>query len=228
MNYKKIVFPADEMSHNNIIEWWYFNGNLVDKHNQRYAFMDCLFKTNPKKVKIPIIKRVPLKNAYFHHSILAEVKTKKFTSEVHPLVVISKDSFTKERLFVNYTSLSLGGYLNYVIEKINDCQYRIKTQLFDLTLTNNKLPLLVGGKGFLDLGVNSTFYYSLTNLSINGEVVLNNRRVPVKGLGWMDHQWADAVYYNFKWSWFSIQLKNDVEIIKKSIEKICSSSCYCK
>ncbi|MHA1895810.1 MAG: lipocalin-like domain-containing protein, partial [Promethearchaeota archaeon] len=36
---KKIEFPKDELAHNSIIEWWYFNGHLTDKQGNRYAFM---------------------------------------------------------------------------------------------------------------------------------------------------------------------------------------------
>jgi predicted secreted hydrolase len=35
----------------------------------------------------------------------------------------------------------------------------------------------------------------------------------VKGKSWMDHQWADAAYSSFKWTWFSLQLENNTEIV---------------
>ena len=56
MGYKKIKFPEDELAHDNIIEWWYFNGNLKDKKGNEYAFMDCLFKADINRVKIPFLK----------------------------------------------------------------------------------------------------------------------------------------------------------------------------
>ncbi|MBN1778888.1 MAG: hypothetical protein JW816_01555 [Candidatus Buchananbacteria bacterium] len=213
MKKRKIIFPADELPHDNIIEWWYFNGHLTDQAGKQYSFMDCFFRTDPKRVNLPFLKHLPFKHSYFHHSLLSAINGKKFISEVHPLVVISKDSFSKKDLFINYAELGLNGYFNYVIEKVEENRYHAKTQNFDLWFTNHKKPLLVGGDGFLDLGVNSTFYYSLTNMSVVGEVILGNKRLPVKGIGWMDHQWADAVYAPFKWNWFSIQLKNGVEIM---------------
>ena len=213
MKYKKIVFPRDGAAHDNIIEWWYFNGHLKDGKGNGYAFMDCLFKANPKKVKLPFLEKVPLKNAYFAHSLLSDIKTNKFHSSVQPLSIISRDSFSKPLFFVNYIHPSLSGYLNYEIEEIDDFKYRIKSEFFDLILTSTKKPLLEGGRGFVDLNSKKTFYYSLTNLKTEGYVTVNGKRVRVKGKSWMDHQWADVPYSKDKWSWFSIQLDNNMEMV---------------
>ena len=213
MEYKPIVFPRDGSLHDNIIEWWYFNGHLKDGAGNQYAFMDCLFKVNPKKVKLPFLEKVPLRNAYFAHSLLSDIGNKKFHSSVHPLSIISADSFSKPRFFVNYTCPSVEGYLNYEIEEIGEFAYRIKSKFFDLTMTSTKKPLLEGGRGFVELGSKQTFYYSLTCLRTEGYITVNGRRVKVKGKSWMDHQWADVSYSQDKWSWFSIQLDNGMEMV---------------
>jgi len=219
LEYKPIEFLADEFPHHNIIEWWYFNGHLIDQPGNHYAFMDCLFKANPKKVKIPFLRLVPFKEVYFSHTLLSEVDKNKFYSEINPLVLLSRDSFSKDLFFANYTSPSLEGYFNYEMVKTSRDQWHLKTPYFDLTLKNKKPPLLVGGKGFVDLGQNSTYYYSYTDLETSGEVIIDGRRIAVTGQSWMDHQWADAVYSNFKWDWFSLQLKNKTEIVCFRFEK---------
>ena len=56
--FKPIKFPEDELAHNHIIEWWYFNGHLKDKKGNEYAFMNCLFKADVKKVKIPFLNKI--------------------------------------------------------------------------------------------------------------------------------------------------------------------------
>ena len=70
MRYKKIKFPRDGKPHDNVLEWGYFNGNLKDKKGKEYAFMNCLFKTNPRKINLPLVKLSPLKNYYFAHNLL--------------------------------------------------------------------------------------------------------------------------------------------------------------
>jgi len=212
MKYKKIKFPQDELAHDNIIEWWYFNGNLKDKNGSKYSFMDCLFKADAKRVKIPFLK-VPFKTTYFSHSLLSDIKKNKFYSEVNPLSIVSTDSFSKPLLFINYTQPSLKGYTNYIIESIGKFKYHIKTSNIDLILTSAKKPLLVGGRGFIDLNLDKTYYYSLTNLKTKGRIKIKNKWINVEGKSWMDHQWADVSYSKNKWTWFSIQLQNNIEIV---------------
>jgi predicted secreted hydrolase len=74
MEYRKIKFPMDELHHDNIIEWWYFNGFLDTKKN-KYAFMTCLFKADRKKVNLKFLK-IPVKNIFFSHSLLYDLKKK--------------------------------------------------------------------------------------------------------------------------------------------------------
>jgi len=214
MIYKKINFPKDEQSHNNIIEWWYFNGNLEDEKGNEYAFMNCLFKVDVNRVKIPFLKS-PFKTSYFSHSLLSDIKNKKFYPEVNPISIVSTDSFSKQLLFINYTNPSIKGYTNYVIESLNKSVYHIKTKDLDLTLASTKQPLLVGGKGFVSLNPEKTYYYSLTNLKTQGQIRINGKWINVIGKSWMDHQWADVPYQkdNTKWTWFSIQLQNDMELV---------------
>lgn len=218
MDFKPIKFPEDEFPHQNIIEWWYFNGHLKDESGNQYAYMTCLFKADPKKVKIPFFSKIPFKFVYFAHSLISDISQKKFYSDISPLVMVSKDSFTKDLFFVNYTYPSWSGYFNYVIEKNTPDDFHLKTQYFSLNLKNKKSPLLENEFGFLNMAENSTFYYSLTNLATAGDIIIDGKRIKVTGKSWMDHQWADAVYSGFKWTWFSLQLNNDTEIVCFSFE----------
>jgi predicted secreted hydrolase len=213
MRYRKIAFPRDGAAHDAIIEWWYFNGNLEDERGNEYAFMDCLFKAKTKKVRIPFLRRIPLDEIYFSQSLLLDVRKGRFHSEVQPLSIISRDSFSKPLFFVNYHSLSLEGYQNCEIEETDAFRYRVKSGFFDLNMASTKAPLLEGGRGFLNLDSKQTFYYSLTNLRTEGHVTVDGRRIRVRGKSWMDHQWADVSYSKDKWTWFSIQLDNDVEMV---------------
>ncbi len=210
---KPIVFPRDEQAHNHIIEWWYFNGHLKGDDGRQYSFMDCFFRADVKKVKIPFLK-IPLKTVHFSHSILTNITGKRFYPNVDLVSVISEDSFKRPLLYINYTDpIIIDGYVNRVIEEPNPFEYHIKTESFDLDLRATKPPLLEGGEGYLDLSGRRTYYYSFTNLEARGSVFINNRIVKVKGKAWMDHQWANTPYAQDKWTWFSIQLKDDTELV---------------
>ena len=212
--FKPIKFPEDESAHDNIIEWWYFNGHLKDKDGKEYSFMDCLFKVDVKRVKIPFLRNIPRKISYFSHSIISDINNKIFNHRIAPLSLISDDSFSKPLLYINYINPTvINSYTNCVIEKIDESLYHIKNEDIDLNLVSTKKPLLEGGKGFLDFGATSTYYYSLTNLKTEGRIKIKDKWINVSGKSWMDHQWADTSYSKTRWDWFSIQLDNNVEII---------------
>ena len=212
--YKAIKFPEDESFHDYIIEWWYFNGHLKDADSNEYSFMNCLFQVDVKKVKIPFLSKIPLKTSYFSHSLITDLNNKKFYSRIAPFSMISDDSFSKPLLYINYLNPEVkNGYVNCVIEKIDELKYRLKNEDVDLILTSTKKPILEGGKGYLDLHSKTTYYYSLTNLKTEGRIKIKNKWINVTGKSWMDHQWANAEYSLDRWDWFSVQLDNDTEMV---------------
>ncbi|MFC1598039.1 lipocalin family protein [Patescibacteria group bacterium] len=214
MSTKPIKFPQDEQDHPYIIEWWYFNGHLQDARKRQYAFMDCFFKADPKRVGLPVVKELPFKTVHFAHELLTDVSGRKFYPHFDHVAIPSRDSFTKPLLFINYTNpLMVGGYLNMVIEETAPFEYHIKTNRLDLQLKATKPALLVGGKGYLSMHGRNTYYYSLTNMKAEGEVLAGKKVVPVTGQAWMDHQWANVKFNKDLWMWFSVQLDNKTEIL---------------
>jgi predicted secreted hydrolase len=210
---KKIEFPRDEQAHDKIIEWWYWNGHLQGDDGNRYAFMDCLFQADIKKVKLPFLKS-PFAKTYFSHSILSDIKNQRSYPDVDYISLLSRDSFRRPLLFVNYIDANvLDGYAVAEMAETSPFNYRLRTERSDLSLTAKKKPLLEGGDGFLKLGDRSTYYYSLTDLETRGTIRIGKKEIKVKGKSWMDHQWADAPYAKDEWNWFSLQLNNNVEIV---------------
>jgi len=132
--------------------------------------MMCLFKVDNKRVGIPVLSRIPIKTVYFAHSLLTDIENKKFEDNIEYFSVVSKDSFKRQNLFVNFLNpLNIkGGYLNSAIEETKMHDFHLKRDVFDLSLKNTKAPLLEGGKGYLDLHGSQTYYYSLTNLKNRG------------------------------------------------------------
>lgn len=212
--FKPIKFPKDESIHNHMVEWWYFNGHLKDKNGRHYSFMDCLFKVNIKKLGVPFADKMNFKNFYFAHSIVSDIKGKKNNKDIKNSALVSKDSFKRPLLFVNYTDLApIHGYGNSIMEETKSFSYRIKNDNLDLNMELTKKPLLEGGKGFTNVCGNKSFYYSLTNLKTSGIIVMDKKIIEVSGKAWMEHQWTNSTgYYNDRWNWFSIQLDDNTEI----------------
>jgi len=205
--YKKINFPEDEQKHDQVIEWWYFNGNLQTDNGHSFSYMQTLFRTKPKEVKIPFLNKVPLKVLYFSHYLLSDNQKKKFYHKINPISLLDSNSFTKPLLWVHYDNSCL-------IEETKLFNYHLVNSYLDLNLTATKKPLLINKKGFIDLKLKTTYYYSLTRLQTKGLINLNNKWLSVRGNSWMDHQWAQGPFIRGdKWTWFSIQLDNGTDII---------------
>lgn len=204
---KEVRLPRDEMLHENqAIEWWYFNGFLEGKKN-KYSFMTCLFKAEKDKVNLKFLK-VPFKTVYFSHSLLYNLTEKKVEKEILPVVLVSTDSFKHPDLFINYFYPLRKDFFNYEISRHDD-KLRIKTRFFDLLAKEMKKPLLVGGKGFIDFGEKSTYYYTYPCLEVKG--LLNGEKV--HGKAWHDKQWSDKGFMKDSWLWFSLQFNNNMQIV---------------
>jgi predicted secreted hydrolase len=204
---KRVILPKDELLHKEqAIEWWYFNGFLESK-NKKYAFMTCLFKAEKDKVNLKFLK-VPFKIVYFSHSLLYNLTDKKVEKEILPFVLVSSDSFKKKELFINYFYPIRKDFFNYEISR-NKEGLRVKTKFFDLEMKEKKKPLLEGGKGFIDLGEKSTYYFTYPNLEVSG--YLNGEKV--RGKAWHDKQWSNKGFMKDSWLWFSLQLSDNTDIV---------------
>lgn len=211
---KPIKFPEDEQPHDSVMEWWYFNGNLADEKGNEYAFMECLFKLGVKKIQDRLINKIPLKSIYFSHSIFSDIKNKKSYPSINYFSLVSRDSFNRPMLFVNYTNpIAIGGYVNSVIEKISDSEYRLKNENLDLKMTSVKSALLAGGNGYVDASGKEIYYYSLPNLQTEGLIKIKDKWIKVSGKSWMDHQWINTNFFEESWTWFSLQLEDNTELV---------------
>ncbi len=219
--HKKIIFPRDHKEHDSIVEWWYFNGVLEDENGHKYSFMNCLFRVDVENVEIPYLKHLPVnkilggkKYICFAHSVVSDLENQKNYKEVQNVSLVSNDSFTKERLFVNYINpILLKGFENNEIAEIENDVFHIKTEKLDLILKSQKPALLEGGEGHITVCGRESYYYSLTDLETSGTLLIDGKEIKVKGKSWFDHQWADVSYKKDKWTWFSLQLNNGTDIM---------------
>lgn len=217
----RIHFPQDEAAHENKIEWWYFNGHLKDKSNNPYSFMTTFFKLNILKAlkekkfrkKTPqIFKNLPTKYTYIYsiHSQILDIKNQKFYSNFIDYPPFPWVYTKKHHLYCHYgkSIIKESSIFNYKLKHLT------KDLSINLKLKSNKQPVLQGQKqGIISLAnIGSSYYYSLTNLQANGFIKLNQKKIKVQGISWMDHQWGNWKLSDDKWNWLSIQLKDNTEL----------------
>jgi predicted secreted hydrolase len=219
---KLLQFPKDELKHSHGVEWWYWNGNMQDAQGNRYAFMHCLFGTDIKKFKTPLAGIVPHTPFYFSHSVITDVEKQKAYPHINYVVIPTKDSFSKKLLHVHYMNpIPTMSDRESTITETELFSYEIHAEQIDIRMTAQKPPIQLGNNGYMTLGSDSTYYYSIPRLTLEGSIRVNKKWIPVKGTAWMDHQWMNPRFSKDSWSWFSIQLsdKTDIVCFKHSTEE---------
>jgi hypothetical protein len=83
----------------------------------------------------------------------------------------------------------------------------------DITVTGLRQPLNVGGDGFIPIGDqgDSSFYYSYTNMKVEGSIKFGSLTADVitSGIGWIDRQYGPftvGINTANQYEWYSMQL----------------------
>ena len=172
-------------------EWWYFNAHMIDERGRRYTVMITFLNTN------------------FVYGIISDIDSEQ-AFKINNAVPISIDPVDR--------TLTAGIFSFKQPDPRYFC-YRFDTEVpgsaLSLELCANKEPLRVGGKGQIPMGQNGkSYYFSLTNMTVQGTGTFGNHPIRLKGKGWLDRQWGNWSVEDFdKWRWFSIQLNDNTEIM---------------
>ena len=80
-----------------------------------------------------------------------------------------------------------------------------------------------GAGGVIQMGgQGESLYYSMSSLSLEGQLVGNRNNQLAQGHGWLDHQWGSWGDYMARWTWFCIQLSNQTQIMVYIFANDCS------
>lgn len=172
-----------------MIEWWYGNFTLESPDGHEYGAMVAYFKPPLRILSISNID-----NELFYHD--ADMGNPNYAEGGFDLRWGEHDHWCR---------LDPAGP-DYRLESFG------KDIRLELEIVSDRDPFLVGGDGLIEWTDQSSYYYSLTRLRVEGELEMNGVTVPVEGIGWMDHQWGDF-HTSRGWDWFSIQLANHADII---------------
>lgn len=186
----QVQFPEDEGAHpESGVEWWYLNALLTDSTGREYGAMVAYFNPGLRIISISDIE----------------------SERSYPEVTFSIPKYNEGIL-----DLAWGSNDRWYRTDADSLSYHLEAIGTDvglnLDLNSEKPPLLVGGDGLIDWTYESSYYYSLTRLEVEGKIELEGRGIDVTGIGWMDHQWMESLS-DRGWDWFSVQLENDTDLI---------------
>jgi predicted secreted hydrolase len=192
-----VSLPDDEGAHLTPIEWWYFNGHLIDDTGVEYSFHYVTFQSVLPNGFTPRL----LQLSWADHG-----KEVYLTDErpALPVLEATKGDFAFQ---VNEWSMS-GDGSRYSLA-FNTGGYSVELQAF-----SPKPAVLHQGSGLVDFGrAGKSYYYSRTRLITAGVLTIGEERRNVTGIAWMDHQWGDFSTAPVGWDWMSLQLEDGSDLM---------------
>ena len=212
----RFEFPRDHASHPSYqIEWWYYTGHL-EAEDRRFGFEMTFFRIGLPRLRAESRSAWAARDLIFLHLGLTDESGRRFLSHdvAHraSLSIAGADS-TRYRVWLEPSEARLDG---------DGSTHRLKGVApefaLDLTLEPLKPPVIHGRDGVsqkTEGAGNASHYYSLSRLGVRGSVRLGEDTLAVKGLAWMDHEFASnrLAATHQGWDWFSIQLEDGRELM---------------
>lgn len=201
----ELHFPRDEGKHDFKREWWYINLHLTNlSSGKKYDVMASYF---PKQKDLPAPMRLftitDEEKKQYIPSIKVAFGTLNASDKKHDLRF--RKWLRRDHWF------QIPRYAFQYGLRVDNSRTGI-----NVAMCSQKPPLPVNGTGKVKIGSDGySYYYSLTRLHVAGLLMINGRRIPVVGIGWVDHQFGGYDYTEKSegYEWFSLQLDNNVDII---------------
>ncbi len=213
---RALSFPADHYSHPDFrTEWWYYTGHLQAESGQRFGYQVTFFRFGMRDRQKDIKDKPPLfTELYMAHFALSNIDARDFLFRERINRGLGDRAGAKaERFYVWNEDWTLEGDRNNHKIVVNDRGTELRLELKSL-----KPPVLHGQNGYSQKGEgegHASYYYSLTRMQTQGELIRDGKKEKVRGLSWMDHEFGSNQLGpdQVGWDWFSIQLDNQSELM---------------
>lgn len=209
----KIEFPSDEGGHPWIpgLEWWYYVIHAKGQiSGDRYSILVTHFNNLFRFFTVTNITQ----KTHFGSTAIGPLKAK-----LNHLNLIQSTKYGED--FLRTQENAQGTLIPFEYE------LGVSGEKMSLqgTLVAKKKPLMVGGDGYVWVGTSGkSWYYSITQMEMEGVLEYQGITEPIRGKAWMDHQWgpflispieANKLFQSYEW--FCIQLDNGTELMISNI-----------
>ncbi|MGB7737522.1 MAG: carotenoid 1,2-hydratase [Steroidobacteraceae bacterium] len=207
----EFVFPRDEGSHPEYrIEWWYVTGHIddaVSKVKAPRGFQVTFFRVRTGLAADNPSSFAP-RQVLFAHAALADPADGK----LHHAQRSARTGFDLAYAHEGQLDVKLD---DWSIRQVGPGRYVTAVHGedfdFELTLASTQPPLLQGERGFSRKGPDpraASYYYSLPQLAVSGEVKVGGSTLKVSGQAWFDHEWSsDYVDESaLGWDWLGVNM----------------------
>lgn len=219
----RLMFPRDHGPHPRYrSEWWYFTAALTDPAGNAYGAQFTLFRqalapaaasNNPWQTN----------QLYLGHLAVTDVGAQTHREDqrlarAHPNLAGAQD--TPFRVWID--GWTLGSEGDSLFPMRLDARGTRVTLDLRLGGAGTKPAVLQGNRGLSAKGPDSaSYYYTLPRIPVEGSLQIDDRRVSVTGLGWIDREWSTSVLGKgiVGWNWFGLHLDSGVDIMVFSLRR---------
>ena len=205
-----MVFPTDHGSHPDYrTEWWYVTGWLQTTAGEQLGFQVTFFRTRPDVPPDNPSAFTP-RQLIIAHAALSDPQLGRLRHDQR----IARAGFGLADAATGDTDVLLDDW-RLSREAGASGSYRAHVTgddfSFDLQLAA-KQPVMVNGvDGYSQKGRvpgSASFYYSVPQLIVSGEVERDGQRSDVQGSAWLDHEWSTALLDPDAagWDWVGLNL----------------------
>lgn len=203
----RIELPRDEGSHPPFkTEWWYVTGWLEDSSGSPLGFQLTFFRSRTG-IDDDNPSRFALRQVLFAHLAISDPKRGSLLhheKSARPGFGLAAAAEGSLDVHIDDWRLRRDGDTYTAVAKTDDVQ-------LDLKLQPKGAPLLQGDNGFSQKGPNessASYYYSLAQLAVIGNVSIEGTERTVHGVAWFDHEWSGAIVDDRAqgWDWIGLNL----------------------
>lgn len=200
-----LQFPRDFGSHPQFrLEWWYLTGWLETAAHESLGFQITFFRTRPASLEDNPSAFTP-RQLLIAHCALSDPKHAGLWHDQR----VRRAGFGLAEAEQSDTRVWID---DWRLER-RDGLYRARLQAHDfgleLTLAPTQPPMLNGDRGFSQKAPSArsaSYYYSEPHLRVAGSIMRADRRSPVSGEAWLDHEWSSE-YLDpaaVGWDWIGV------------------------
>ena len=215
---RALVFPRDFGAHPELrIEWWYATGVIGNDDGVPLFGFQLTFFRSRTDVAQHSTSRFAARQLLFAHAALTDLRTRRLLHAGRIARWNGDAAASRAAAALGDTAVHIGDW-RLRREGPHDAS-RYQATLgdrdagfaFALTLATTQPLLLQGDAGFSRKGpdaAQASHYYSQPQLAVSGELSLAERRLPVRGTAWLDHEWSEHLLPReaVGWDWIGINL----------------------
>lgn len=197
-----LSLPADELPHNYLTEWWYFNGHLEANSKSKYAFHYVIFQVRDPFTSQP---------TYIAQVAFSELESEQFSVQERSSNLLPKLEGNKFRITIvdemqEPWGMNGDGNTYELVAGTDKANFKLNLKALGE-------PILHYGDGIVDFRqAGISYYYSRPRLEIDGWVEVKGKSEKVTGLAWLDKQWGDFIPVAVSWDWTSVNLSDGSDL----------------